>query len=447
MKKDMALMLCMFCTLVFLSPDVYAQDSVLKAGIAKTDITPSESLYMGGYDSNMRDQPSDGAYGKIYIRALVFDNAITKVAFVICDLVDCSNHDEIRQSVSQATGIPVDNILLSSTHNHAAPVIGGPNKDSQWSRQFTGKVIETVISAMNDCEEVKIGGGAGCSNIAMNRRKKMEDTYSYLTFDENNSSQSAGKYKTDNPVKIREIAGVYRLGLNPDGPIDNEVGVIRIDTVTGKPKAVFINYAAHGTSLGGRNRTISPEWMGHMIEFVETEIPGVTGIFAQGACGDINPRFVGGLDGAIDSLENTAKLGHEIGKEVVRVYSGIKTSDLVDTRIKLVKKDIVCPLKYNWVMKDFKTTTVNVPVTVLKIDEFTWVTFPGELFHEIGKQIKGITHSRFSYLVAYCNGRLGYMPTQKAYSEGGYEPNSSRFAPVTEKVFVAGVKKILSELY
>ena len=389
MKKDMALMLCMFCTLVFLSPDVYAQDSVLKAGIAKTDITPSESLYMGGYDSNMRDQPSDGAYGKIYIRALVFDNAITKVAFVICDLVDCSNHDEIRQSVSQATGIPVDNILLSSTHNHAAPVIGGENKDSQWSRQFTDKVIATVKSALNDCEEVKIGGGTGCSNIAMNRRKKMEDTYSYLTFDENNSSQSAGKYKTDNPVKIREIAGVYRLGLNPDGPIDNEVGVIRIDTLTGKPKAVFINYAAHGTSLGGRNRTISPEWMGHMIEFVEEEIPGVTGIFAQGACGDINPRFVGGLDGAIDSLENTEKLGHEIGKEVVRVYTGIKTSDLVDNTIKLVQKDIVCPLKYNWVMKDFKTTTVNVLVTALKIDEFTWVTFPGELFHEIGKTDQG----------------------------------------------------------
>ena len=39
------------------------------------------------------------------------------------------------------------------------------------------------------------------------------------------------------------------------------------------------------------------------------------------------------------------------------------------------------------------------------------------------------------------------MTTQKAYSEGGYEPNSSRFAPVTEKVFVAGVKKLLSELY
>ena len=180
-------MLCIPCTLLFLSLTVFAQDSVLKAGIAKTDITPSESLYMGGYDSNMRDKPSDGTFGKIYIRALVFDNSKTKVAFVISDIVGYRGYDEIRQSVSDATGIPFDNILLSSTHNHAAPVIGGDNKDSQWSRQFTDKVIATVKSAINDCEVVKIGGGTGCSNIAMNRRKKMEDTYSYITFDEKKS--------------------------------------------------------------------------------------------------------------------------------------------------------------------------------------------------------------------------------------------------------------------
>ncbi|MBA7570152.1 hypothetical protein ES708_11899 [subsurface metagenome] len=66
---------------------VYAQDTVLMAGIAKTDITPTESLYMGGYDSNMRDKPSDGTFGKIYIRALVFDDSKTKVAFVVTEFV------------------------------------------------------------------------------------------------------------------------------------------------------------------------------------------------------------------------------------------------------------------------------------------------------------------------------------------------------------------------
>ena len=98
-------------------------------------------------------------------------------------------------------------------------------------------------------------------------------------------------------------------------------------------------------------------------------------------------------------------------------------------------------------MKDFKSTTTFVPTTVVKIDEVTMVTFPGEMFHEIGKQIKSSTHTRFSFLVGYCNGGFGYLPTQAAFSEGGYEPNSSRFAPATEKIFVREVIRLLAGLY
>ena len=97
-------------------------------------------------------------------------------------------------------------------------------------------------------------------------------------------------------------------------------------------------------------------------------------------------------------------------------------------------------------MNDFKKTTIGVPTTAVRLDEFTMVTFPGELFHDIGKQIKHSTHGRYSFLVGYCNESLGYMPTQEAYSQGGYEPNSSRYAPVTEKIYVQGVIDLLSEL-
>jgi len=447
MKQSLLLYSVALSLVVMCTTKTYSQDLILKGGVAKTDITPTESLYMGGYDSNMRDVPSDGVYGKIYIRAVVFDDTEKKIAFILSDIVGYREYDSIKKSVSDETGIPYDNILLCSTHNHAAPVIGGKNAKSEWSRNFTQRVIATVKNAIKDCEPVKIGGEIGHSSIAMNRRKKMEDTVSYITFDENNSSQSAGKFKTDNPVLIHEIAGVYRLGANPGGPIDDEVGILRIDTMKGKPKAVLINYACHGTSLGGRNHTISPEWMGHMIEYVEKTVPGITGIYLQGAAGDINPRFVGGIDGAVDDLKKTALLGYEIGEEVVRVLNGITTKNPLNPQIRLVQKDIVCPLKYNRVMQDFKTTTIAVPTTAIRIDEFTWVTFPGELFHEIGKQIKSSTHTRYSFLIGYCNAGLGYLPTQQAFSEGGYEPNASRFAPVTEKVYLKEVRKILIELY
>lgn len=428
---------------------IFPRQNNLKAGIAKVDITPTESLYMGGYDSSCRVGPSDGVDGKIYVRTLILDDNSNRVAFIEIDVVSLPGEDysTIRKLISDETGIPYENILLGCVHNHAGPSPGKRNSDSEWYKNFRSNIVESVKDAIDDLEPVKIGGGIGISNIAMNRRKRMEDIASYITFDENNSSQSYGKYKTDNPVKIREIEGVYRLGSNPKGPIDDEVGIMRIDKISGKPKAVFINYACHGTSLGGRNNKISPEWNGHMLEYVEKMIPGVIGIFVQGAAGDINPRFVGGLDGYKDNLKNTANLGYEIGEEVVKVFNEIKTDYLLDSTIKILHKNIVCPLKYDYVVRDFKNTTIEVPTTAIRLDKFAWVTFPGELFHEIGQTIKSSTHARYPFFVGYCNGSLGYLPTQNAFSEGGYEPWTSRFAPVTEKIYTREVEKLLIGLH
>jgi hypothetical protein len=427
----------------------YSQETRLRAGIARTDITPTEGLYMGGYDMTFRPDRSDGAYGNIYTRALVFDDNTRQIVFVEVDIVSFPDEDyiSIRESISAETGIPVENILLGCVHNHAAPYPGEQNKDSDWYMHLKKSLVTTVKDAMDDLEPVKIGGETGQSNIAINRRKRMSDTLSYLTFDENNRSQSYGKYKTDNPVLIRKMDGVYRLGANPKGPIDNEVGILRIDNLSGKPKAVLVNYACHGTSLGGKNYKISPEWNGHMLEYVEEKIPGVMGIFVPGAAGDINPRFVGGLDGYENNLENTANLGYEIGKEVVKVFQSIDTDIPLISGIKLLHQDIICPKRYGEVVKDFRNTTIGVPVTAIKIDEFVWVTFPVELFHEIGKAIKTSTHARYPFLIGYCNGSLGYLITQQAYSEGGYEPWSTRFAPITEKIFVEGIEEMLISLY
>jgi len=400
---------------------------------------------MGGYDESCRAEPSNGHQGNIYIRTLVLDDNINRIAFVELDVVSLpgDNYDTIRKQVSGATGIPFANIIMGCVHNHSAPYPGGKNIDSNWYKQFNGKIIKAVQDAILDLEPVMIGGGLGRSNIAMNRRKRMTDTLSYLTFDENNSSQFYGKYDIDKPVLIREMEGVYRLGANPGGSIDKDVGIMRLDDLEGQSKAIFINYACHGTSLGARNNFITPEWNGYMLEYIEKQLPGVTAIFVPGASGDINPRFVGGLDGYKDNLENTRALGDEIGREVVRVINDIKTDIPMDPGIRLVHADIICPKKYGEVVKDFRNTTISIPVTAISMDDFTWITFPGELFHEIGQAIKSSMHSTNTYILGYCNGSLGYLPTQKAYGEGGYEPWSAKFAPVTEKIFVAEVQNML----
>ncbi len=415
----------------------------LKAGYAKVDITPAEPVYMAGYD--LRSAPSDGVHGhdKLYVRVLVFDDGAAKVVFAEADVIGIRGSDLFRRKIADATGVPFANVLLGDVHNHAAP---SPSSDggTAWERQFEKALLAAATEASGHTLPVRIAAGNGRSRIGMNRRQvRPADVDSTLTFDENDKSQSFGHYKTDKPVSIHEFGGVVRLGANPEGPIDDEVEVVRIDTVQGRPFAVMIHYPCHGTTLGGRNSKISGEWMGRMQEYVESQFPGVGAIYLQGAAGDINPRVVGGLDGHKDDINVTWALGEEIGGEVARVYRALAPSPVTNVRIQVESKEILLPREYRELFEDFKKTSVNVPTTAVRIGNLMWVTFPGEMFSAIGKRVKAASPATYPHLMGYTGGYVGYFPEQKAYCEGGYEVASTHLDPAAERIYMRELTELL----
>jgi hypothetical protein len=434
-------LLCMLGLLVLTALPGRAQD--LRAGYAKVDITPAGPVMMGGYD--LRDAPSDGIWGddRLFARALVFEAAGARVAFVEADVIGIRGHEAFRRMISEATGIPVENILLGDVHNHAAPSPNAKPK-TEWDRQFAASLVKAATQAVADLQPARMAAGTGHSRIAMNRRQvKPADADSPLTFDENNSSQSFGKHKTDHPVLIHEFSGVVRLGANPLGPIDDAVQIVRVDTAAGRPLAVMIHYACHGTSLGGRNSEISGEWMGRMQEYVEKQFPGLGSIYLQGAAGDINPRVVGGLDGNKDNVEVTWALGEEIGREVVRVYRELSPEPWAKPRFQMETAEILLPRRYRELLQDFTATAVKVPTTIVRIGDLMWTTFPGEIFSNIGKQVKAASPATYAHVMGYTNGSIGYFPEQKAYAEGGYEVAVTHLDPAAEKIYLRALARLM----
>lgn len=431
--------------LILAAPSSWAQE--LRAGYAKVDITPTGPVTMGGYD--LRDAPSDGVYpgDHLYARAVVFEASGVRVAFVEGDVIGVTGHDAFRRSIAEATGIPVSNILLGDAHNHAAPA---PNADgkTEWDRVFAGGIVKAAKEAVANLQPVRIGAGTGHSRIAMNRRQaRPADSDSYITFDENNSSQSFGKHKTDSPVLIHEFGGVVRLGANPLGPIDDAVQLVRIDTATGKALALMIHYPCHGTSLGGRNSKVSGEWMGRMQQYVEKEFPGLGTMYLQGAAGDINPRVVGGLDGNKDDIKATWALGEEIGREVARVYRQLAPVPYVNPRFQIETALIRCPRNYRELYSDFTKTSVDLPTTAVRIGDLMWTTFPGEMFSNIGKQVKAAEPATYAHLMGYTDGYEGYFPEQKAYSEGGYEVSQTHFDPQSEPIYLRQIAALMQRFH
>jgi neutral ceramidase len=437
LSYTMVLLVLTACRLVLADP--------VRAGFAKADVTPHEALKLGGYD--LRDAPFEGIHGndKLYVRCLAFSDGTTTVLFVEGDVIMIQDHGEFRQRISAATGVPVANILIGDAHNHSAPM-PSPKGANAWERQFSDAMVATAKQALASLQPVRIAVGDGHSRIAMNRRQvQMRDRDSPLTFDENCSSQNFGKYKTANPASLHEFAGVMRLGANPTGPIDDAVQVVRIDTASGKPLAVMIHYACHGTSLGGRNAKLSAEWMGRMQAYVE-ERTGTGTMFVQGAAGDINPRVVGALDGNPDDIRVTWALGEEIAREVIRVYTALAPTPL-DAPIEIVNETLRLPRTYRDLMVDFHNTVVPVPTTAVRIGDLMWVSFPGEMFHAIGKKVKAACPASHAFLMGYTNGYVGYFCEQSAYAEGGYEPAVSNLDPTAEGIYLRQIGELVQKFH
>lgn len=417
---------------------------VLRAGFAKVDVTPTEPVVMAGYD--LREAPSEGVHegDRLFVRALVFDDGATRVAFVEADVIIIREVDGFRRRISEATGIPFDHVLLGDAHNHAAP---SPTSvaETPWDERFGAAAVQATQDALTRLAPASVAAASGRARIAMNRRfRSAEDAWSELTFDENYRSQSFGPTATLEPVPIFAPRGVVRLGRNLEGPVDDELQVVLVLGVDGGPIAAMIHHACHGTSLGGRNPLISGDWMGRMLAHVEERIPGIGAMFVQGAAGDINPRVVGGLDGYVDDIATTHALGDEVGREVVRVIRSLPTQGSAnDARIEVRTAEIALPRAYRELFDDFRNTTVPTTTTAVRIGDFMWVTFPGEMFHEIGMRVKQACPAPVAHLMGYTNGYIGYFPTRAAFGEGGYEPAVSHLDPAAEDTYLREVTRLL----
>ena len=79
---------------------------------------------------------------------------------------------------------------------------------------------------------------------------------------------------------------------------------------------------------------------------------------------------------------------------------------------------------------------------MLNLGGIYFAGLPGEIMCEIGLAIKKNFRPEKSFIAAYANGCIGYIPTPQALIEGGYEPNDSikcfalpsRFSPKVQRV-------------
>jgi hypothetical protein len=238
--------------------------------------------------------------------------------------------------------------------------------------------------------------------------------------------------------RARDLDGTISLGLNPDGPVDRQVGVIRLERTDGSLLALIANYAMHGTVLSGRWMQISGDGPGVVASYVE-EKAGAPMLYLNGAAGNIAPIY---------TVQPDPKSGHLgefrvlLGDRILDVHRSLGPG-AANTTLWVGEKWVETPRKegLGWpadlpgyaAKGPSGSDLVRVPVRFLRInDSVLWAT-PNELFCEIAFRVRNESPFRHTFYVGYTNGWLGYLPTSQAFREGGYEPRTSPFTGQAEK--------------
>jgi neutral ceramidase len=402
------------------------KSGVLRAGIARIDITPDIPVMLYGYAS--RKTPSEGIHDHLYARAVVFENNGKKLVMVSSDIGSYTDtlYTVIKKSIMEKFGLKDSEFFLAAIHSHSSPVVSlDPKKTGENNIQYTKslqqKLLTLVDEAVKNLKPVNTGAGVGYSPVGSNRREMKSD-------------------------------GSITLGRNPYGPTDKEVLVFKMTDPEGKPVGAIFDYATHATSLGSVNLQISGDVLGISEQFVE-QILGkdfISQVFA-GASGNIDPwyRVLPSFNTENGWIPEPVLLGTLLGEEVVHVFRDTQTGSQ-GGEISSAIETIQCPRK-KLDEKDDELPALNqqktVPVTITAAhigDDVAFIGFNVEMLTEIGMAIKAGSPYKHTFIITHCNGSSGYLPLSSLYKEGGYEINSTHFAIGSDEIVI---KKALRMLY
>ena len=271
----------------------------LRAGAAKVDITPRDLTGL----TNLWRRPFEGVHDPIFVRALVADNGINSAAIVAADLVEFGNTQSVRERIQHEIGIPADHIVIAASHDHNAPRVGkvtpgatawaGGPATEKYTAQVYDQVVDVVRQAQAALQPARVGIGHGTADVNVNR-----DAFT---------------------------AEGRKLGVNPDGPSDKTVWVVKFEALSGEPIALLMNYAVHAVVISPENRLVTGDIAGTVERYVEQSYQDkVVALWTVGAAGDQNPRYMG-EDSTFDQGDGGSGYrlmeaqGHIVGEEVVRV--------------------------------------------------------------------------------------------------------------------------------
>lgn len=408
--------------------------SSLRAACARIDLRPIPGAPLTGFAARLG--PSTGSHDPLLGRAFLLDDGSTRLLWITLDLLGLSTTADrlLRKRIAGALELPISNVFISCSHTHSGPV-------SMPLRGPFGAMNESWLDGL------------------MQRITELTATLS------------------DNlrPAKLRSnVIAVPGLGYNrqeANGPVDQRLMVAAFEGEDGRAIGTLLNYALHPVVLGETNTVYSADYVGQFAAAVERNLGGEA-LFIQGSAGDIDPvnyRDAGRNSG---NFRTIAQIGNVLADSAIRALassppiaeakiSAVETLvdvpvdpppsvlEMMATKKELLKNRgdpavIPTAAQGKWAISELAwidelqqamsenkvPSSVRAPMSAIRIGDLYAVTFPFEIYSQIGLTVRQQLQPHHVIIAGYTNGLIGYAPTARAKKQGGYGPACShRFFP------------------
>ena len=420
------------------------------AGVARRVITPPWGVELAGL----------GYYLERTWQTVRDDLAAT--ALVVCDekgrgaalvAADLMYNDKlfvaaIREQVAAHTSIPPQAVCVNFSHSHNAPTVGFIRgcgaQDVEYVRFVARQISSAVITAFHARRPVRLYAGWA------------------------------------------DLPGLTENRTRASGPLDTRLSVLRADEESGKPLALAVNFHAHPCAhMEVDLRAVSRDVPGEVLDQLEAALPGVTALYLQGTCGNVNfrPEYrttgrrfepARALTGAaleafararpidapgVAALTRTITLPtrrwtrEEIMKEreegLHRLQTGDTTGWLDGVARVCVNEPQRLPLRYQgsvektvaavsrfaveWTEQaladlDTRPETLSTNVQAMRIGDVYFAAHGSELFSSLGLSLRRSWPHDDLFILGYSNDGIGYMPDEYDVARRSYAAvNSPKF--------------------
>jgi len=439
----------------------------MRAACYRVDITPVIGTPLGG---NVReDNRSRGVHDPLYANFLYLKEKETKLLFIGLDIVGVfgSFVRKIKSRIHQRTGILPQQIVVFATHTHSGPDVMECFKDEydplvvHYLEELERKLVDGAVACFGSTWEARVGVGKGNEDtLSFNRRIWMKDGTLRMNWE---------------GLDPKEVD-------RPAGPIDPDLFVLSVQDPHQRIRCLFVNFTLHSAILVGKDWLISRDYIDGLTRALQQRLgEDVVVLFANGAEGNINHINVRDPDQG-RGFEEAERVGSRLAARVCKVITGIEYQTNVELQaitepIKLPRRAITreqveqatallervngkIPSLLDGVPEEayakeiIALSKVSEPFieTELQVAQLGWlamVSLPGEFFVEYGLAIKKLSPFSHTMIIGLANDYIGYVPTERAFEEGGYEiktARTSQLLPGAGILVEAKVMQLLTQL-